>query len=99
MLDFSTRMAEDLHQNVFLYGTIKRKERNYYVIKTFLDSGSIKFLGEAKTVHPYPLIIASRYQGPFLLDAKGQGKVRYIRLKVLVNRSNWWTPPSTGGFK
>ncbi|KAK7792149.1 hypothetical protein R5R35_000416 [Gryllus longicercus] len=57
---------------VFVYGTLKQNEPNHYWI---LDKseGFSRFICKAQTVEKYPLIIASRYNIPFLLDVPGQG--------------------------
>jgi len=59
---------------VFVYGTLKRKEPN---CQWLLSEGSRKsnFVGNGKTKELYPLVIASKYNIPFLLDKPGVGKV------------------------
>ena len=52
---------------VFVYGTLKKGFPNSYCLD------GVKFVGEAQTVDKYPLIVASRYNIPFLLGAKGVG--------------------------
>ena len=67
-----------LHR-IFVYGTLKRGHPNY---SRFLDPaakymyGVAEFVGVAKLVNKYPLVIASRYNIPFLLSAEGKGEVR-----------------------
>lgn len=60
---------------VFLYGTLRQDKANHYRL---LDpaNGEARFLGLATTVEKYPLVIASRYNIPYLLAAPGHGKVR-----------------------
>ncbi|RNA39992.1 hypothetical protein BpHYR1_032920 [Brachionus plicatilis] len=54
----------------FFYGTLKRNEPNHNQLKDL----KVTFLSEAITVDKYPLIIASDYNIPFLLNKKGYGK-------------------------
>lgn len=58
---------------VFLYGTLRQDKANHYRL---LDpaNGEARFLGLATTVEKYPLVIASRYNIPYLLAAPGHGK-------------------------
>ncbi|XP_060536574.1 flap endonuclease 1 isoform X2 [Cylas formicarius] len=59
-----------LHK-VFVYGTLKRGEPNH---ESFSKSGSYyKFLYNAKTSDKFPLIIATKYNIPFLLYRPGEG--------------------------
>lgn len=60
--------------NVFVYGTLKRGEPNEHWL-TNKDNGVAKFVSEAATIENYPLVIASKYNIPFLLDKRGTGKV------------------------
>lgn len=51
---------------VFVYGTLKRGFDNHALLE---DS---KFIGKAKTLHPYPMIC--KYPSfPYLIDAEGEG--------------------------
>jgi len=59
-------------QRVFVYGTLKRGEPNHEVIRD-ARNGSAEYLGMAETVHRYPLVIASRYNIPFLVKAPDAG--------------------------
>ncbi|XP_015428580.1 PREDICTED: putative gamma-glutamylcyclotransferase CG2811 isoform X2 [Dufourea novaeangliae] len=69
-------MYENLFKNplyrVFVYGTLKRGEPNHSLISDTAN-GYSKFLGLGKTTVPYPLIIATRYNIPFLLKKPGFG--------------------------
>lgn len=71
-------MYENLFKNplhrVFVYGTLKRGEPNHSLIQDAAN-GYAKFLGIGRTVTPYPLIIATRYNIPFLLKKPGIGHV------------------------
>ena len=59
---------------VFVYGTLKKGQPNHYLIDS-PEKGVAHFLGEGRTVEKYPLVIATEYNVPFLLDAAGHGKV------------------------
>ncbi|XP_043266131.1 putative gamma-glutamylcyclotransferase CG2811 isoform X2 [Colletes gigas] len=69
-------MYENLFKNplyrVFVYGTLKRGEPNNSLIQNTAN-GYAKFLGLGKTTIPYPLIIATKYNIPFLLKKPGVG--------------------------
>ncbi|XP_034951424.1 putative gamma-glutamylcyclotransferase CG2811 [Chelonus insularis] len=60
-----------LHR-VFLYGTLKRGEPNHDLIRDTAN-GYAKFLGVGRTVNKYPLVIATKYNIPFLLHKPGVG--------------------------
>lgn len=60
-----------LHR-IFVYGTLKRGEPNHKLIQD-VANGYAKFLGLAKTKTAYPLIIATKYNIPFLLKKPGIG--------------------------
>ncbi|XP_011877196.1 PREDICTED: putative gamma-glutamylcyclotransferase CG2811 isoform X2 [Vollenhovia emeryi] len=60
-----------LHR-VFVYGTLKRGEPNHGLLKDTAN-GYAKFLGVGRTTVPYPLVIATRYNIPFLLKRPGTG--------------------------
>ncbi|XP_005460817.1 gamma-glutamylaminecyclotransferase B [Oreochromis niloticus] len=57
---------------VFVYGTLKKGQPNYY---RMIDSnnGKAEYLGSAFTIQKYPLVIATEYNIPFLLNIPGQG--------------------------
>lgn len=57
---------------VFVYGTLKRGEPNHGIIKDAAN-GYAKFLGLGKTIVSYPLVIATRYNIPFLLKKANTG--------------------------
>lgn len=59
--------------HVFVYGTLKKGQPNY---STMLDTskGTAKFLGRARTMDKYPLVIAGQYNIPFLLNVPGEGQ-------------------------
>jgi len=57
---------------VFVYGTLKRGQPNHDWL-TRPTNGSAVFRGRASTSDAFPLVVASRYNIPFLLDAPGRG--------------------------
>lgn len=59
--------------HVFVYGTLKKGQPNYY---RMFDSanGKAEFLASACTTQKYPLVIANKYNIPFLLNIPGQGR-------------------------
>lgn len=60
--------------HIFVYGTLKTGEPNHEVITKY-DSSAYRLVGLAETENTYPLVIASRYNIPFLLMKEGTGKV------------------------
>ena len=82
-------MYESLFKNplhrVFVYGTLKRGEPNHRVIQSNPD-GYAKFLGLGKTVKKYPLVIATKYNIPFLLKKPGTGNVSLWRVSGGISR-------------
>ncbi|CAH0599924.1 unnamed protein product [Chrysodeixis includens] len=64
----TTRMMH----NVFVYGTLKRDEpNNYWLVDK--KNGHSSFVGEGTTKIKYPLVIATKYNIPFLLHKPGTG--------------------------
>lgn len=63
----------EMHR-VFVYGTLKSKEPNAHVIAEAVEKGHARFVCRAQTIDRYPLLIASRYNIPFLLYHPGEGK-------------------------
>uniref|UniRef100_A0A087YPT4 Gamma-glutamylaminecyclotransferase n=1 Tax=Poecilia formosa TaxID=48698 RepID=A0A087YPT4_POEFO len=57
---------------VFVYGSLKRGQPNHPYM-TDSNNGKAEFLGTAVTVQKYPLVIATNYNMPFLLNLPGQG--------------------------
>lgn len=68
----------------FVYGTLKRGEPNHYWL-TETANGSGTFVGTGVTQNLYPLVIASRYNIPFLIDKLGTGKVRNDNQLICMN--------------
>lgn len=56
---------------VFVYGTLKRGEPNHHYMN------KATFITGAKSVDKFPLVIASKYNIPFLLDKPGLGHVKF----------------------
>ncbi|XP_076284916.1 putative gamma-glutamylcyclotransferase CG2811 isoform X2 [Lasioglossum baleicum] len=70
-MDISYLADENPLYRVFVYGTLKRGEPNHSLISEV--NGYSKFLGLGRTAVPYPLVIATRYNIPFLLKKPGFG--------------------------
>lgn len=58
--------------HVFLYGTLKRSQPNYHWL-TNAEHGYAKYICDAVTCEKFPLIIASSFNIPFLLNVPGKG--------------------------
>ncbi|XP_014613991.1 PREDICTED: putative gamma-glutamylcyclotransferase CG2811 isoform X1 [Polistes canadensis] len=76
IFNYATNDSSLLNENplhrIFVYGTLKRGEPNHKLIQD-KTNGYAKFLGIAKTTSSYPLIIATKYNIPFLLKKPGVG--------------------------
>ncbi|XP_036397011.1 gamma-glutamylaminecyclotransferase-like [Megalops cyprinoides] len=59
--------------HVFVYGTLKRGQPNYFRMMD-RGNGKAQFCGSARTVDRFPLVIAGRYNIPFLLNVPGKGQ-------------------------
>ncbi|RWS22666.1 putative gamma-glutamylcyclotransferase-like isoform X1 [Leptotrombidium deliense] len=57
---------------LFVYGTLKRNQPNYRLLMD-KESGETTFVSNARTVQKWPLIIASKYNIPYLLNKRGFG--------------------------
>lgn len=57
---------------VFVYGTLKSGEPNHFWI-TDVSNGSARLLSAGETVEKYPLVTATRFNIPFLLNLPGDG--------------------------
>ena len=90
------------HHKVFVYGTLKQNQPNHYMLENggpdLADFQSpterfqpAKFIGQAQTKEKYPLVIASKFNIPYLLDKPGTGyqiqgeiyQVNDLLLKIL----------------
>ena len=60
---------------VFVYGTLKKGEPNHYLIQPGSTSGKSILIGTGHTQNKFPLVIATKYNIPYLLDATGNGNV------------------------
>lgn len=65
-------MSEQKDQLVFVYGTLKTNQPNHYWMEGS-ENGSATIICRGKTSELYPLIIATRYNSPFVLKAPGIG--------------------------
>ncbi|RCN23708.1 AIG2-like family protein [Ancylostoma caninum] len=74
---------------VFVYGTLKRGEPNASVMTE--TEGQHRFVGTGRTKTPFPLIVGSKYNIPFVLNEPGKGyqiegevyEIDDVKLKVL----------------
>ena len=66
--------SSSLPHLVFVYGTLKRGEPNHHWMQESDDDGRAEFVGSGRTETRYPLVIASKYNIPFLLNLPGTGK-------------------------
>lgn len=57
---------------VFVYGTLKKGQPNHDWLNK-PENGYSKFIANGSTTEKYPLIIATRYNIPFLLNSPGTG--------------------------
>ena len=61
---------------IFVYGTLKRGQPNHDAYTANRSNGrTAEFAGAAETAKCYPLVVATRYNIPFMLPAEGLGKV------------------------
>ncbi|XP_055690788.1 troponin C-akin-1 protein [Lutzomyia longipalpis] len=66
------KVARSALHKLFVYGTLKRGEPNHYWLKK-ASNGYAKYICKAATTKKMPLVIATRYNIPFLLDKPGHG--------------------------
>ncbi len=59
---------------VFVYGTLKKGEPNHHWITEEEKYGKASFVAEGTTEQKYPLVVASRFNIPYLLDSPGKGE-------------------------
>ena len=72
-MSYSNKTALSFPNLVFVYGSLKKGEPNHPWI-TNPKHGKAKFWAKGQLVRPHPLIISSRYNIPYMLDAPGVGK-------------------------
>lgn len=70
-------------QKVFVYGTLKRNEPNHDWL-TKPENGIGTFVDTGVTKSKYPLIIATKYNIPFILQSPGIGY--QVKGNVCMNR-------------
>nr|XP_046237985.1 gamma-glutamylaminecyclotransferase-like isoform X2 [Scatophagus argus] len=72
-IQVQVRLQSCIHMtHVFVYGTLKRGQPNNYRMFD-RTNGKAELLASASTIQKYPLVIASKYNVPFLLNVPGQG--------------------------
>ena len=71
---------------VFVYGTLKRGQPQDQVMMD-TNTGKAELITQATTCGSFPLVIASDYNIPFLLNRPGTGHVstRFSRQFIVVN--------------
>ena len=62
---------------VFIYGSLKPGQPNHHIYLDTDSFGKSSLLGTGTTIDKWPLVIADRYNTPYLLYAKGSGKVSW----------------------
>ena len=62
-----------LQHLVFVYGTLKVSEPNHHLIQPGSAAGQSILVGTGQTENKFPLVIATKYNIPYLLDAVGTG--------------------------
>ncbi len=61
---------------VFVYGTLKRGQPNHYLLQNE-SNGLREFCGNGKTKTKFPMVVASRYNIPYVLDLPNAGNNIY----------------------
>ena len=59
---------------IFVFGTLKTGEPNKWHLNE-VQNGKATLLATAETVNKYPLVVATKFNIPFLLAAEGTGHV------------------------
>lgn len=62
----------DILIKVFVYGTLKSGEPNHYWM-TDESQGMAQLLSAGETIEKYPLVTATRFNIPFLVNLPGEG--------------------------
>jgi len=65
-------MAQSTFKKLFVYGTLKAGEPNHHWLSN-VENGYSKYICKATTTKKMPLVLATRYNIPFLLDKAGGG--------------------------
>lgn len=73
-------VAKEVH-TVFVYGTLKYGEPNHNWFSKQKDA-YYKFICNAKTEEKYPLVIATKYNIPFLLYSPGKKQLNLFFSKA-----------------
>uniref|UniRef100_UPI00358F7793 gamma-glutamylaminecyclotransferase isoform X1 n=2 Tax=Myxine glutinosa TaxID=7769 RepID=UPI00358F7793 len=63
--------TQDTMDLVFVYGTLKTSQPNHNVLEK--EIGKAEFVGNARTVLQFPLVIRGKYNIPYLLNSPGRG--------------------------
>lgn len=67
----SASVAKKLY-HVFVYGTLKKSEPNHFYF-TNKTNGFAQFVCAGKTIEKFPLIVATKYNVPFLMNVPNMG--------------------------
>ena len=67
----TSNLISDEERLIFIYGTLKRGQPNAHL----MQRDDIKYIGRVRTFHSWPLVIATTFNIPFLLDKQGNGQV------------------------
>lgn len=65
-------MSEEKNHLIFVYGTLKTNQPNHDMMEDS-ENGAAKLICPGKTSELYPLIIATRYNSPYMLKKAGVG--------------------------
>lgn len=65
---------------VFVYGTLKSHQPNHFLLQK-AENGFSKFISSAITTEKFPLVVATRYNIPFLLNKPGVGENHIHKIK------------------
>lgn len=68
----SKAQMSDAFRRIFLYGTLKVGHKNHHLIQDKAN-GVAKLLCKACTPVKYPLVVATKYNIPFMLNRPGLG--------------------------
>ena len=70
-------------KRVFVYGTLKSGQPNHYQLKDG-DAAGCRMMGLYRTEETFPLVVAGRYNIPFLLNQPRTGQVVYLHCYILI---------------